>query len=83
MADESQRLIVITGATRGLGRAMAEGFAALGHTVVGCGRSAAEVERLRQTLRAPHDFEAVGHSGTASRPWSASQVLKSASAWRA
>ena len=59
MADASQRLIVITGATRGLGRAMAEGFAALGHTVVGCGRSAAEVERLRQALGDPHDFEAV------------------------
>lgn len=33
------RLIVITGVTRGLGLAMAEGFAALGHTVIGCGRS--------------------------------------------
>ena len=59
MADTSQRLIVITGATRGLGRAMAGGFAELGHTVVGCGRSAAEVERLRQALGDPHDFEAV------------------------
>ena len=59
MADASQRLIVITGATRGLGRAMAEGFAALGHTVVGCGRSAAEIGRLREALGDPHDFEAV------------------------
>ncbi len=59
MADASHRLIVITGATRGLGRAMVEGFAALGHTVVGCGRSAAEIERLRQDLGDPHDFEAV------------------------
>ena len=59
MADASQRLIVITGATRGLGRAMTEGFAGRGHTVVGCGRSAPEVERLRREFGDPHDFQAV------------------------
>lgn len=58
MANTS-RLIAITGATRGLGRALAEGFAALGHTVIGCGRSAEAVESLRAALGAPHDFTAV------------------------
>jgi NAD(P)-dependent dehydrogenase (short-subunit alcohol dehydrogenase family) len=38
MADG--KVVVITGATRGLGRAMAVKFAALGHTVVGCGSNA-------------------------------------------
>ena len=34
--------IVITGATRGLGRAMALKFASLGHVVIGCGRRPAD-----------------------------------------
>ena len=50
--------IVITGVTRGLGRALAEWYIAHGHTVIGCGRSAAVVE-LRFTHPLPHDFAAV------------------------
>lgn len=53
------KLVVITGATRGLGRAMATTVASLGHTVLGCGRSAAHVEDLRRTLPMPHDFAVV------------------------
>lgn len=53
------KLIVITGATRGLGRALAAGFAGLGHTVAGCGRSGEELDRLRDELGPPHDFERV------------------------
>lgn len=56
MARDASRLIVITGTTRGLGRALAEGFADLGHTVVGCGRTAEAIGTLRQTLGPPHDF---------------------------
>lgn len=33
------KVVVITGTTRGLGRAMAEEFARTGHRVIGCGRS--------------------------------------------
>jgi NAD(P)-dependent dehydrogenase (short-subunit alcohol dehydrogenase family) len=33
------RVVVITGATRGLGRVMTAGLVAAGHTVIGCGRS--------------------------------------------
>ena len=47
MAESSHKRIVITGATRGLGRALAEGFARLGHTVIGCGRDAGAIEVLR------------------------------------
>jgi NAD(P)-dependent dehydrogenase (short-subunit alcohol dehydrogenase family) len=49
------RKIVITGVTRGLGRALAEWYIANGHTVIGCGRSA-EILNLRFTHPAPHDF---------------------------
>lgn len=38
--------IVITGVTRGLGRAMAEEFIRLGHRVHGCGRSASALVEL-------------------------------------
>jgi NAD(P)-dependent dehydrogenase (short-subunit alcohol dehydrogenase family) len=51
--------VVITGVTRGLGRAMAEEFARLGHPVVGCGRSQKEIEQLRAELGKPHEFAAV------------------------
>jgi len=51
--------IVLTGATRGLGLAMTEGFAALGHAVHGCGRSADAVSGLARRFGPPHDFAVV------------------------
>ncbi len=48
--------VLITGVTRGLGRAMAEEFVRLGHVVFGCGRSHGEVEALRKHFGEPHDF---------------------------
>lgn len=62
MANSQQttgRRIAITGATRGLGRAMTEGFIAAGHTVVGCGRGAEHVQDLRRRWPAPHRFDIV------------------------
>jgi NAD(P)-dependent dehydrogenase (short-subunit alcohol dehydrogenase family) len=53
------KLIVLTGATRGLGRAMVEGFIAQGHTLVGCGRSKKEIAALSAAHRAPHAFDAL------------------------
>jgi NAD(P)-dependent dehydrogenase (short-subunit alcohol dehydrogenase family) len=51
--------IVITGATRGLGRALVPHFVEAGHTVWGCGRSADHVAELSQRYPRPHDFAAV------------------------
>ena len=53
------RLILITGVTKGLGRAMAMGFAKEGHTVVGCGRDSTALSALGKALGTPHDFQAV------------------------
>jgi len=58
VVDSSSKKIVITGVTRGLGRALAEWFIAHGHTVIGCGRSA-EILELRFTHPEPHDFTVV------------------------
>jgi NAD(P)-dependent dehydrogenase (short-subunit alcohol dehydrogenase family) len=51
--------IVITGVTRGLGRALAEWFIGHGHVVAGCGRDGKEIFDLRFTYPEPHDFAAV------------------------
>src|SRR5436305_7686993 len=48
--------IVITGVTRGLGRALTEEFIQRGHTVIGCGRSGDAIFDLRMAHPAPHDF---------------------------
>ena len=51
--------IVITGVTRGLGRALVEEFIRGGHTVIGCGRGGEAIFDLRMTHPAPHDFSIV------------------------
>jgi NAD(P)-dependent dehydrogenase (short-subunit alcohol dehydrogenase family) len=57
--SEQAKVIVITGATRGLGQALAERFLDLGHTVLACGRSAETVLHLAQAFGPPHDFAVV------------------------
>jgi NAD(P)-dependent dehydrogenase (short-subunit alcohol dehydrogenase family) len=59
MSTRNGKLVVVTGVTRGLGRAMAEEFARQGHTIAGCGRSTAELAELRKKLSDPHQFTAV------------------------
>ncbi|MFA6311781.1 MAG: SDR family oxidoreductase [Sterolibacterium sp.] len=53
------RRILITGVTRGLGRAMTDEFVRLGHQVVGCGRNAQTIMELASRHGAPHRFDAV------------------------
>jgi NAD(P)-dependent dehydrogenase (short-subunit alcohol dehydrogenase family) len=52
-------LFVITGVTRGLGRAMTDQLVVLGHIVVGCGRSPHEIGALQQIYSSPHRFSVV------------------------
>jgi NAD(P)-dependent dehydrogenase (short-subunit alcohol dehydrogenase family) len=77
MPKADTRLIVITGATRGLGRALTEKFAALGHTVLGCGRSAEHVAELGRRFPAPHDFAALDVTDTGKvSAWAARLLAK-------
>ena len=53
------RVVVITGATRGIGRSLTERLINLGHTVAGCGRSQTGVDELTVEHSAPNRFDAV------------------------
>ncbi len=59
MVTAPARVIVLTGVSRGLGRALATEFVRAGHTVLGCARSAAPLESLRRAHPAPNDFARV------------------------
>jgi NAD(P)-dependent dehydrogenase (short-subunit alcohol dehydrogenase family) len=69
------KVIVVTGATRGLGRALVAAFSVGGHTVIGCGRGDGHVRALRTEFPAPHSFARVDVTNpTAVTDW-ANEVL--------
>jgi len=66
------KLIVITGVTRGLGRAMVGEFISQGQTVAGCGRSKSAVAELIKEFPEPHSFSEVDVASDAEvRAWAA------------
>jgi NAD(P)-dependent dehydrogenase (short-subunit alcohol dehydrogenase family) len=52
------KTVLITGCTRGLGRAMITEFVRHGWQVAGCGRSVAAVQEIAKSIPAPHFFAA-------------------------
>jgi NAD(P)-dependent dehydrogenase (short-subunit alcohol dehydrogenase family) len=74
--SEQAKVIVLTGATRGLGRALALRFEEMGHTVLGCGRNHEQIGELVRAFGPPHDFAAVDvASDEQVRAWAA-RLLK-------
>lgn len=59
MPVAENRIVVVTGATRGIGRALVNRLAELGHTVIGCGRSQTAIAGLSAEFGTPHRFDAV------------------------
>jgi NAD(P)-dependent dehydrogenase (short-subunit alcohol dehydrogenase family) len=55
----TKRTIVVTGVSRGLGRALVGGFTAAGHVVWGCARSTAAVAELNAKAGSPPRFTAL------------------------
>jgi NAD(P)-dependent dehydrogenase (short-subunit alcohol dehydrogenase family) len=71
------KVIVLTGATRGLGRALVAAFSVGGHTVVGCGRSQGHVQELRHAFPDPHLFSALDVTDAAAvQAWAADVLPK-------
>ena len=54
-----KRVIVLTGVSRGLGLALAEGFITDGHVVAGCARSSEAINALRRRFPSPCRFDVV------------------------
>tara|TARA_Y100001970_G_C14205769_1_gene843867 strand:- start:1588 stop:2277 length:690 start_codon:yes stop_codon:yes gene_type:complete len=68
--------IVITGATKGLGRALVEEYIQLGHMVIGCGRNVNSIESMSNYYPENTDFQVVDISNHKQvRSW-AEDVLK-------
>lgn len=58
MAAKS-RVVLMTGATRGLGRAMVDRIVEAGHVVIGCGRSPDLIDELQRRFPGQHRFAVV------------------------
>ena len=71
------KLVVLTGATRGLGRALVPQLVTAGCSVVGCGRSAAQVAELAKQFPIPHRFDVIDVTDAAAVSAWAGSVLVS------
>jgi NAD(P)-dependent dehydrogenase (short-subunit alcohol dehydrogenase family) len=71
------KVVVITGTSYGIGRALAEEVARLGHTVAGCGRSREAIDALGRNLGQHHDFATVDvASDEQVRAWAARVIAR-------
>lgn len=61
----ARRNIVVTGATRGLGKALVARFVESGHAVAGVGTDLGRVEEMRRQYPSPHRFDRVDVSDDA------------------
>ena len=71
------QLILITGCSKGLGLSLVRSFAALGHTIIGCARSAPAISALQKEFPAPHSFAVVDVSDALAVETWAAKVLAS------
>lgn len=76
MPEISQPTILITGCSRGLGRAMVDAFTARGATVVGCARSQEPIDQLNQRCGDADHFHALDISDDAAVAGFARALLK-------
>ncbi|PFE96050.1 short-chain dehydrogenase [Bacillus thuringiensis] len=56
---EIGKSVIITGVTKGLGRAMVDRFHELGWNIYGCGRSKDKIEELKKQYSKIHDFQVI------------------------
>jgi NAD(P)-dependent dehydrogenase (short-subunit alcohol dehydrogenase family) len=71
------RVVIITGATRGLGRALVEQIINAGNRVAGCGSSPSHIESLRSAYSNEHSFSTVDlRDANAVDGWAKSVISK-------
>ena len=70
-----RKRILLTGCTKGLGRAMTAGFIEADAVVAGIGRDASALRELSQRYPAPHRFDAIDVSNDAAVKAYAEQLL--------
>lgn len=75
MTQTSSRRIVLTGVSRGLGRALAQGLVDRGHTIFACSRSASAIAELSALWGPPHRLSVVDVSRDEEVARWAAQVL--------
>lgn len=69
---DTKGLIVITGVTRGCGRALFDGFSRAGYQIAGCGTNKAAIEELSRSQDPKHIFSVVNvSSDTQVKAWAA------------
>ena len=73
----NKKIIIITGATRGLGRALSDQYVRMGHTVIGCGRNAEIVKKMSAKYPTNTDFQALDVSDYESVIFWANRIIKS------
>src|SRR5438105_466671 len=70
--------IVLSGVTRGLGRALVPLFTSAKHSVFGCGRTPSAVDELAKKYAAPHQFLALDVRDSAAVTAWANDILRTA-----
>lgn len=73
----AKKFVVVTGVSRGCGRALVEWLISEGHTVAGCARSPQAIEDLRGQFHAPHRFDSVDISDARATAAWVGRVVKS------
>ncbi len=69
--DYTPRKVMVTGASRGMGYAIAKKLASLGHTIIGCARREETVRQLSAEFGPSHNFQCVDVTDDdAVREWS-------------
>jgi 3-oxoacyl-[acyl-carrier protein] reductase len=79
----TDRVVVVTGATRGIGRAIADRCAAAGAHVVITSRTAADCEAVAAELTKDHGGDALGHACDVADAESVAALFEAVDAWDA
>lgn len=74
--DLSGRTAIVTGGSKGLGKAMAAGFASAGANVVLTSRHADDVEQAAEEIAKDYDSKAIGIQADVTQPQAAEKVVR-------